>query len=321
MEWLKRNPVFYFSLLAIVASIFVSLWFMSKQSNSLSLLKSEYEAKSREFDMYLKRKPAPTRGNLEALEANYAELYALYERTQIALNISTFDEALFFGELPATRTDAFFEIARYVEDSRSLAVKEKVEIEEEERFGFDTYANVGPHSTDLESVHRQVKIMEFLVDSVLGAGIAEFLSIQRELPNVEKDSSVVDSYAVNDLFALDVTDQTRIEGIIDSDAFKLRFKSQSYGLRNFLNQVVNSSLPFVVCTIEVGATEVVEQSSDRAVIADSPFLNPDEGSRVMEAAQVPIITENESEFTVTIEFLKNAKKFDLPDSWKEAEDA
>ncbi|MCH6257039.1 Amuc_1100 family pilus-like protein [Puniceicoccaceae bacterium K14] len=313
---MKKNPLFYGALIVILATILVSLWYMSKQAALLANLESEYETKSRAFELYLKRSPAPTRANLEALEGNYAELYSLYERTQVALNLNTFDKELFFGEVPSSKTDSFFEIARYVESARSLAGKEEVEVFEGERFGFDTYTNFGPDLEDIETVHHQVKIMEFLVHSALKAGIREFVSIQRELPQEGGNASVVDHYSVSDLFKLDAMDATRIDGVIDSDAFRIKFSSQSYGLRNFLNQVVNSSLPFVVCKIEVGTTVTPDESAKRDVIIDSPFLNPDEGSRVMEAAQIPIIAENESEFTITIEFLKNAKTFELPESWK-----
>lgn len=321
MDWLKRNPVFYAILAGIVCTVFVCLWYMSKQGAVLRDLEFEYRAKSKEFDLFLNRKPAPTRGNLEALEGNYAELYSLYERTQVALSLNTFDEKAFFGEVPASKTDSFFEIARYIEGARSLAAKEDVEFAEGERFGFQTYANVGPDQNDIPAVHRQVKIMEFLVQSAIGSGIRKFVSIRREIPNVDKAASNADTFAVNDIFKLDASDETRVKGMIDSDAFRIKFQSQSLGLRNFLNQVVNSSLPFVVCTIEANTTIVQGENTERTVIANSPFLNPDEGNRLMQAAQIPIIAENESEFTVTIEFLKNAKVFELPDSWKEDTDA
>ena len=321
MNWYKRNPVFYTALLLMVASMFVSGWFATQRANKLEELVMEYEAQMRQLDSYVSRPVAPTRANLEALENNYALLHRQYERVSSLLNLSTYDQSRFFGETPESSTEAFFEIAAYISSARKLIASKEIDFDEETRFGFSAYANKGPSSDAIETVHRQVKVMEVLIQALAESGISEFQRIQREevfgeeshrerrTSQDRRDSGGL----VGDIFHMHEHASVKREGVIETLAFRVSFKGQSLSLRSFLNRIVNSSLPLVIRGIEVEVTKLGE-SAERVDMGDNPFFEDSEvNSSVLQAARVPIISENESTFIVTLEFLDMPKQV-LPPS-------
>ncbi len=315
MHWFKRNPFFYSLLALLIAGVLGAMWMAARKRAVLVELQNQYEAKSQRLDRLIVRMPSPTKGNLSALEYNYSELYEAYDAVLTDLSLNTYDREQFFGRDPQSKTDAFFEIARYVEEARRMAANAGIAVEREERFGFSAYANVGPVDKDIAMVHRQVSVMRFLLRALFESEVNEFLNIQREDPNAVP---VVSLGARNrnerqgDLFRLNPGDSLGTQGVLSSMAFRVTFKSQSISMRNFINRLVDSSLPLVICSIDVSGGEFEEAEYDRTQVAENPFANPDVGDQLIKAAQVPIISENESTFSVTIEFLDEVKRFDPP---------
>jgi hypothetical protein len=83
----------------------------------------------------------------------------------------------------------------------------------------------------------------------------------------------------------------------------LEFKGQSLSLRNFLNRVNSSSLPFSINEIEVRLDRETGSVEGRKAILENPFTRSSETESSMSAVRVPIIAENESFFIITLEFL------------------
>ncbi len=317
MLWFKRNPFFYSSLAVLIVGVLMAMWMVQKRQSTLKDLEKGYVEKSNRLDRFLLRKPSPTGGNLEALNENFTELYEVYEQVLSGLSLNTYDKDRFLGTDPLTRTDAFFEIARYVEDLRKYAVVSNAPVDRSQRFGFSEYTNVGPEEIDISIVHRQVKVMEFLLQALFDSEVSDFVGIQRENPRSIRSvtSGSVKNSGKGDLFVLDPAESIRTEGVLSSMAFKVTFRSQSLGVRNFINRIIDSSLPFVVCSLAVGSDSDNENRGERGVVADNPFSNPAEGDQIIKAAQVPIVSENQSTFSVTIEFLEEIESFkDIADS-------
>ena len=298
MGWFKRNPFFYTILTLLLATTVGGVWYASEGRDELAILKDQYEKKRRQMEMYIARSPAPTKANMEALDRNYARLIEEFESVQSSLNLNTYDRGLFFGQVPESHNEAFFMIAKYVEDVRSMAIGSGVKFPEECRYGFSEYENVGPDSEMVERVHRQSRIMESLLLALFDSGISEFVSIKRE--------SSIEGNAVNgeggDLFNLENDRSIGSTDAFESLAFQLEFKGQSLSLRNFLNRVNRSSLPFSINEIEVRLEGESGLDGNRSAILDNPFARPSETERPMSAVRVPIIAENESFFVITLEF-------------------
>ena len=313
MDWYKRNPFFYSVLAILVALAVGGLWLLNGERNQLSELTSEYSQKNRVLDGLLSRRPSPTNGNVETLELNYATLYQEYKRALGALKLDAYEKELFFGQLPATHNDAFFALARYVEDTRILAVGKGIAIPEGYRFGFQAYANEGPKQDDIRMCHHQMKIMRVLAQWLFDSGISELLGIQRgQETSTEMGGrfGIADTEFAADVFFVDGESKARIDGSIETKSFRVAFKGQSASMRNFLNRITRSSLPFVVSSIEARLAN--EQGAvPRDAMPDNPFFQ--RATDVdLEASKIPIISENESLFVVTLEFLELKEEFPDP---------
>ena len=92
--------------------------YTSRGLEELAVLKDQYNSKNRQAQLFFNRKPAPTKANLEALNRNYADLSAAFQTVQGTLNLNTYDRDLFFGHAPGSHNEAFFMIAKYVDDAR-----------------------------------------------------------------------------------------------------------------------------------------------------------------------------------------------------------
>ena len=306
MFWLKRNPFFYLTLGLLLVVAIGGMLYTSKDADRLDQLKDQYESKDKQLQLFLSRSPAPTKANLAVLDRNYEQLMEEFKKSQASLNLSRFDKDLFFGKPPSNSNDAFFMIAKYVEDARRLAISSGVKTVEGSRFGFKQYENVGPSKDDITRVHRQTKIMEALLQALFDSGISEFVSIKREgseeaQPQVKGRS---DSTPNGELFSLEGDGLVRSTASFDSLAFRLEFKGQSLSMRGFLNRITGSSLPFSVHEVAVRLERESGSDEGRSVIIDNPFLSEESSNAQSNAVQVPIISENESHFSVTLEFLE-----------------
>ncbi len=290
--------------------------YTSKDAERLASLKEQYESKNKQLQLFLSRSPAPTKANLAVLDRNYEQLMEEFRKSQSSLNLSTYDEDLFFGKPPTDSNDAFFMIAKYVEDTRRLAISSGVKIVEGSRFGFRQYENVGPSNEEIGRVHRQTKIMEALLQALFDSGIREFVSIKREgSSNAETPVNVKgDAVSRGDFFSLKGASAVRSTGSFDSLAFRLEFKGQSLAMRGFLNRITGSSLPFSIHEIDVKLNRESGSDEGRKSVIKNPFLNEESLSVQSSAVQVPIISENESHFSVTLEFLEFADSTVLTDS-------
>ncbi|MEM9159442.1 MAG: hypothetical protein AAGB46_10360 [Verrucomicrobiota bacterium] len=317
MELLKRNPLFFGALGLMLAVIIGGIWLTMHNRLKLTAVKTEYEANIRQLEHYLKRTIAPTRANLAALERNYEVLYKDFQKASAYLNLNTFNSDRFFGEAPGSRTEAFFAIASYVELARNLSANNEIAFAADSRFGFNAYSNKGPEEEDIERVHRQVKIMEWLIQAVTDSDIVELVRMQRGREAPEQTTrgrriEKVDSDTFGDEFVVDAVNSLAIEGLIESETFRVAFKGQSLSLRNFLNRVVNSTLPFVVRGVEVELSNKYDERDLRGSVADNNLRGEDIDTEMLEAARVPIISENESLFVVTLEFLDMTAEIEAP---------
>lgn len=316
MLWFKRNPFFYLTLGLLLAVAIGGMLYTSKDVERLTELKDQYESKNKQLQLFLRRSPAPTKANLAVLDRNYEQLVEEFKKAEASLNLSTFDEGLFFGKPPSNSNDAFFMIAKYVEDTRRLAVSSSVRTVEGSRYGFEQFENAGPSEEDIPRVHRQTKIMEALLQALFDSGISEFVSIKREGPREAElqASGRGKSDANGDVFDLQGTSSIRKTSSFESLAFRLEFKGQSLAMRGFLNRIMGSSLPFSINEIDVRLDRESGSDEGRKSVIENPFLSEESSNAQATAVQVPIISENESHFSVTLEFLELVDSAVLTDS-------
>jgi hypothetical protein len=275
--------------------------------------------------------PAPTRENATAVEADLARVQRTLSAMQAELTgRGPAAERLRQATVPASRTDAFFDLATFVEKMRTLAKNQNVNIRPEAaRLGFAAYTNEGPETDRVAAVFRQRLVAQYLIESLLEARPRALVVVQREPALTAAERAVRDAAAGGappdgptaivppppegpDFFALDPRASARVPGYLDATGFRIVFTGETAALRTFLNKLAAFELPVLVREVEVDAASAEE-------VADStpaePAANP-AASVVLtvpgaprpvptsKAAVEPIVPKQLCRFTVTVEFVE-----------------
>jgi predicted YcjX-like family ATPase len=110
-----------------------------------------------------------------------------------------------------------------------------------------------------------------------------------------------------------------VEGAIDTIPFEISFSGKTNTLRNFLNRLAEFKRPIVVRSINVSRPDETirrKLSDDEDLDIDS--LTSEELEQLKEEEKRdPVVTENLSEFTLTLEYIEIV----LPEDLSQEEDA
>jgi hypothetical protein len=331
MSRFKQHPLFFALITAAALIAAVEIFFIFSRRAALRDVEAKLTEEIQRVERFNTRRPVPSEISVrrvnEDLDTHSAALSELLE----SLNLGGGQEIALFRRAPASRTEAFFDLANFVERMRRQADQAEVGIRPEERFGFSAFTNEGPGPDQMQAVYRQRRIMEELLNSLFAAQPRELVSVQRERPGAVANPAVEESdfgcfdgptgggrrpprgggQDSGDIFAMDPAVSARSPGFVDTMAFRFTFVGQTSSLRSFLNSVASSDLPLVVRSVEVGPV-----GGQQAQMQPRPTRRPPAGGMDLFAAPqmdggpdarpvaVPLVSENFSRFTVTVEFLE-----------------
>lgn len=319
MASFKTHPVFY-SVIAVLGLAAVAGGYgIYDRSNAAAKSAKVVAAKRAELSSLLGSTPAPTQESKAAVEADL-------RRTEIALGKMR-DElkgqgptasALRAAAVPAEPTDAFFNIATFVEKTREKAEAAKIKIKADERFGFSTHSSAGPDRELIPQVFRQRQVSEYLLDALIAARPVELVSVQRERPLTKADIAAAaagqasgtprpsggNSTTTGDFFEIDPRISARVPGFVGATAFRLTFNGETDSLRSFLNKLATFELPLVVRSVEV---EPIAKSTTAAAAPanslSSIFGTVATPATAEPAKPKPLVEKPLSKFTVTVELI------------------
>jgi hypothetical protein len=149
---------------------------------------------------------------------------------------------------PTRTTEAFFDLARFVERTRAAAGAANVALRPDERFGFAGYANEGPPAEILPQIHRQRVVSELIVACLLAAHPPALLAWRREAVGAVPPAA---RNQVEDYFFMDRTLSVRRPGDVETTAFQVEFSGQTATLRNFLTGLADFPAALLVRSVEV----------------------------------------------------------------------
>jgi hypothetical protein len=287
MSWYRKNPLFavgltVFGLLALAElALTYERWAASRAvANTLEQRKTELGAMAQ-------LTPPPSREVATAIERDLAKAQQSLDSMQAELKgRGPAADRLRSAKIPAARTDAYFDLATYVERMRDLARKQDVDVRPEaSRFGFAAYANEGPAQDHIEPVFRQRQIAQYLIESLLEARPRSLLAIKREatISKAQREARAAalangevpqdsDSEQGPDYFVIHPGLTARVAGYVDTTAFRFTFIAQTAALRTFLNRLASFELPVLVREVEVDVptTEEIAVQTPVAEEAASP---------------------------------------------------
>lgn len=295
MDQLKRNPIFFGFCIGSVIIFIVLTILVSIESSKLSTAKAQVASVDGQIKALMYANPAPTNRNIKAaqknLEALQERLENTYEKLQQGAYLSTSNDGV----------NVVSGILRYITDYRKRvenhidinSVHSPIKVPDEFAFGFEKYfkSTLIPEGEIVPLLDKQRQILSYILDNLIAAGPTGIQAVMRE--DLEPSGGKTG-------FEIDPANSARVPNAIDTLAFQISFTGYTPTLRKFLNSLAYFQLPIVVRSVEV---ERVEQEQEKKT---SRFFNRSrKTNRGADAdAKTPVISEVESIFTVTLEFIE-----------------
>ncbi|MSU72861.1 MAG: hypothetical protein EXS43_11040 [Opitutus sp.] len=337
MKWYRQNPLFASALTLSALIALGEIWCIYDRFAASRAAAVRLAQRTTELQGMAELQPPPTRAVATTIEADLARARRAVAAMQGELQgRGAAAERIRSAKVPTARTDAYFDLATFVEKTRELARKHEVEIRPDvAHFGFAAYANEGPDAERIEPVFRQRLVAQYLVESLFEARPRALLLLKREPAITRKEreereaarasapaDSPVEATPLEDgpdYFAIDPRVSVRAPGYIDTTAFRITFSGQTVSLRAFLNRLATFELPVLVREVEVEpatADEAAATAEDNGPVAPSstaasvvlgvqPAAPKPTAKKVAPkaSAAAPIVAKPYSKFTVTVEYL------------------
>ena len=293
MNWLTRNSILAAVLILVMALLGTEAWLWKRGRQAAARALVVLAQKQQERDRLARQSPALSEANEQSITRDLAALQQQLAALRSALQGR--ETKLPADPPPAKAIDLFFDLAGFMEKTRTLATRAQVVVRPDERFGFATHAYEGPDSELVPAVWRQRVVGQYLVETLIEAHPHALLSVQRERPltvaqraarNQLPPASTGGQPA--DFFELDPQLSVRAPGGVDSDAFRLEFTGQTPALRAFLNGLASFRLPVLVRSVEV-----------QPLAAEAPGVDAPQAA----AGAVPLVSPGPSKFSVVVEFI------------------
>jgi hypothetical protein len=271
--------------------------------------------------------PAPTEENAVAIEADLARAGQILVALRAGLTAPGGTRIPWENlPVPPKRTDAFFDLASFVEQARDRAAKSGVALKPDERFGFSAYAAEGPVAELIPTVFHQRLAAQYVLEALFDACPRRLVSMQREAPSFPAEPAAAShrrpqpppaDRLVPDLFVIDPRLSVRVSGMVETVALRVVFVGSTATLRAFLAKLAGSDRPTAVRCVEVEPaagpdavpTELAGASPKSIVLTAEP------SGRAADSP-LPVVVPALSKFTVTVELIELTSE-DSPPPFKD----
>ncbi len=299
MSFFRKNPLFAIALTVCTLLALAELALIYERFAASRAAAKRLVQRRADLEGMAQLIPPPTRDIATAIEADLAKGQSALASMQNELKgRGPAAERIRSAKVPSARTDAYFDLATFVEKTRETAKRQEVEIRPEAaRFGFAAFANEGPIQDHIEPVFRQRQIAQYLIESLIEARPRAILSIKREQTLSKAEREARAAAAANgeppaeemtddgpDYFKIDRRVTARVPGFIDTMPFKFVFTGQTAALRTFLNRLASFELPVLVREVEV---EVATPEEAASQVTPEETSVPNEPPAAVNSAPTP----------------------------------
>lgn len=308
MNFLRAHPTFVAIIGGLLVVIAGEIWFLFAQRARETELEIRLGQQVAEIEKLQRIDPGPSDENVRRVTDDLDQNKTVLTTMLRALNVVGADELDYFKGEPATRTDAYFDIAQFEDRMRTMAAETNVTLKPGESFGFSMYSNEGPEPELIRPVYRQRRIVEYLLRALMAARPTSLVAVQREVPQpVGSDKPAAQGPKLDspDFFSMDAQVSARMPGYVNTTAFRIVFSGQTTALRGFMNALAAPEIPLVVRSVEVdNRMPEAPRSGTAGPRAVNVFGRPVEEVVDTVAANIPIVANNEAKFTVTVEMFE-----------------
>jgi len=337
VSWYRRNPLFATALTACGLLAVGELALVYERCAAARDAEKKLARENAELAAMREVTPPPARDVAAAIEADLARARRALAAMQTELKgRGPAADRMRAAKIPAARTDAYFDLATFVERTRALAKQAGVDLRPEAaRLGFAAYANEGPEAERIEPVFHQRLVAQYVLEALLEAKPRVLLAVNREraLTKAERETrdaalvaaasgTPVDPAAADimtppegpDYFAIEPGVTARVPNYIDTTPLRLVFVGQTAALRTFMNRLATFELPVLVRGVEVepaSAEETAPAQGDDAASSVSTAISaepstapaPQPKRPAPRSTAAPLVEKPYSKFTVTVEYL------------------
>lgn len=285
---LRQHPVF-FAVLAVLGAVSLGeVWCLFQRVHAAHQADRQLASKHQEWNRISRIRWAATSANAGSIEDELAQLEAIRARAWETL---AGRGMLRPGATSAGPSDAFFELASFVEQTREQAGRCGIELKPDERFGFAEYAHAGPGEASIAAVLRERLIAGYLLEALFHARPLTFVGLARDRrnrPGLPGRNRMPDG----DYFEMQPKLSLQVEGVIEATAFQVTFVGTTGTLRTFLNRLVTAELPLIVRAVEVQPVRGEHQDVS--------------GAGEAQKSAVPLVRSGTSRFVITVEYVERA---------------
>lgn len=309
MGLFKKNPVFCIFCVVAVLVFAGGSALVIMESGKLSKSKKQVAAADSQIKGLLYADPAPTAENLQAAQQNAEELSA---------KLRSIREDLQRGSRLTISNDGtrvMSGLQKYISTYRRQVAAHKnaddepapIEVPDDFAFGFKTYLTETEVSDDpavVPQLDKQRQVLSYILNQLIASDPAGIQVVEREILGDAKDAG----------FQINPAISARVPGAIETLAFRVTFTGYTPALRKFLNNLAQFDLPIVVRSVDVdrpaAATAQTKKSKASSiddifgVFGGSSSTETAAAEAAPKANQTPVISETESSFTVTLEFIE-----------------
>lgn len=310
MELFKKHILFFSGISVCTIALITGLVFSVMAALDLGKKSNSFNRTERNLKRMLLANPSPVDDNVTASDLNVLKLSEKLE--SIREELERGDEAN--ASVDGVRVAAG--IQQYISKYTTLARTHEseygpapIEIPKDFAFGFDRFkqeSKVPEDPQEVAMLDKQRDVLDYLVGELFATHPKAILTVKRESAKQSESNDFDDYYDDASIFRIGSSVTSKVEGAIDTIPFEISFSGKTNTLRGFLNRLVEFKRPVVVRSINVSRPN---ESIKRKlyVEADEEFesLTSEELEILREKEKRdPIVTENISIFTLTLEYIE-----------------
>lgn len=318
MDFIKKHLVFSVWVVLCLLVLLAGLWMSSRQSAKADaagaqLQRATQEARSIGAGVFVDEGVAeavfPSEENLQMLEERLEAYRRQLEEVRTELSPGTD----ILGRATVTEDNFLPRILSFVSRYAALARQNNVRLRENEAFGFSSFVITAqnPRPEHLPTIDKQRRILGYLLTQLYGSGPREVSLVRRqavETQTMPEGQARTYLSRVRDVFQPDpAVSVGNTSEALETLAFEIRFRGDTAVLRSFLNRLARFEISVVVRQVTVRPVEIERRRTDgRRAQPDELLDFPMEGEveEILDPSQIPVITQNESIFTVLIEYVE-----------------
>jgi hypothetical protein len=309
MELFKKHILFFSGISICTIALIAGLVFSVLAALDLSKKSKSFDRTERNLKRMLVASPSPVDENVIASDLNVLKLSEKLESIREELERGLEAEASIDGVRVAAG------IQQYISKFTTLAKSHEseygpspIEIPEDFAFGFDRFkleSKVPDDPKEIAMLDKQRDILDFLISELFATHPKGILAIKRQTAKQSDDNDFDDYYGDSSIFNIGSSVTSKVDGAIDTIAFEISFSGKTNTLRGFLNRLAEFERPIVVRSINVSRPNETIKRRLNETDVDLESLTKEELEKLKEEEKRdPIVTENISDFTLTLEYIE-----------------